>query len=198
MTAGIQFKTKLKLLQDKVIQRLICISTKATWRVWITSPHSFQKPQHPALITPAERQKLANYLCVMAASKLLDQLFLLRCNCKGLSSCVWHKAGLGRLTTDQKHKQDYRSLTFHRTHKRQQNPAKRTVGQETPKKVGSLSAAFNTSLGDTELIRNCGTKQSLLSIPINNGQFISRGCIAHRITKRRGQGIGKEKLQAQV
>lgn len=73
-------------------------------------------------LTPAERQKLANYLCVMAASKLQDQLFLLCCNCRGLSSCVWHKAGLGRLTTDQKHKQDYRSLTFHSAHERQQNP----------------------------------------------------------------------------
>lgn len=39
-------------------------------------------------LTPAERQKLANYLCVMAASKLQDQLFLLCCNCRGLSSCV--------------------------------------------------------------------------------------------------------------
>lgn len=77
--------------------------------------------QRPTLITPAERQKLPNYLCVMAASKLLDQLFLHCCNCKGLSSCVWHKAGLGRLTTDQKHKQDYRSLTFQSAHERQHN-----------------------------------------------------------------------------
>lgn len=75
----------------------------------------------PTLITPAERQKLPNYLCVMAASKLLDQLFLHCCNCKGLSSCVWHKAGLGRLTTDQKHKQDYRSLTFQSAHEWQHN-----------------------------------------------------------------------------
>lgn len=77
--------------------------------------------RRPTLITPAERQKLPNYLCVMAASKLLDQLFLHCCNCKGLSSCVWHKAGLGRLTTDQKHKQDYRNLTFQSAHEWQHN-----------------------------------------------------------------------------
>lgn len=35
------------------------------------------KLQLSALIAPAERQKLANYLCLMAASKLLAQLFLL-------------------------------------------------------------------------------------------------------------------------
>lgn len=57
---------------------------------------------------------IKHYLCVMAASQPMDQLFLLCWNCEGLSSCVGHKAGLGRLTHDQKHKQDYRSLTFHK------------------------------------------------------------------------------------
>lgn len=62
----------------------------------------FEKAQCRALIAPPEREKLANYLCVMAASKLLGQLSLLCCSGKSLTSCVWHKAGVGRLLTDQK------------------------------------------------------------------------------------------------
>lgn len=61
----------------------------------------FWKAQRHALIAPPEREKSANYLCVMAASKLLGQLGLLCCSGKSLSSCVWHKAGVGRILTDQ-------------------------------------------------------------------------------------------------
>lgn len=49
-----------------------------------------------------------------------------------------------------------------------------------------LSNDFDTSLGETEVIRNGETKQSLLSIPINTRLFISRDSMAHGIN-RKGQ-----------